>query len=65
MSVVMLGQKFISTSDSENIKAVLATKFKDFDLRERNDAFGPFLGSGVFAADGAHWEKSESVCPVV
>lgn len=62
-SVVILGQKFISTSDPENIKAVLATKFKDFDLGERNDAFGPFLGNGIFAADGAHWEKSRVSLP--
>lgn len=62
-SVVILGQKFISTSDPENIKTVLATKFKDFDLGERNDAFGPFLGSGIFAADGAHWEKSRVSLP--
>lgn len=57
-SVVILGQNFVSTSDPENIKAVLATKFKDFDLGERNDAFSPFLGSGIFTADGKHWEKS-------
>jgi hypothetical protein len=62
-SVVILGKKFVSTSDPENIKAVLATKFKDFDLGERNDAFSPFLGSGIFAADGAHWEKSRVSFP--
>ncbi|KAF1937165.1 hypothetical protein EJ02DRAFT_433585 [Clathrospora elynae] len=60
-SVVILGQKFVLTSDPENIKAVLATKFKDFDLGERNDAFGPFLGGGIFAADDAHWEKSRAL----
>jgi hypothetical protein len=62
-SVIILGKKFVSTSDPENIKTVLATKFKDFDLGERNDAFGPFLGSGIFAADGAHWEKSRVSSP--
>ncbi|KAI8936454.1 hypothetical protein NX059_006860 [Plenodomus lindquistii] len=60
-SVVILGQTFVSTSDPQNIKTVLATKFKDFDLGERNDAFGPFLGSGIFAADGTHWEKSRAL----
>jgi hypothetical protein len=57
-SAVILGTTYISTSDPENIRAVLTTQFKDFDLGEQKEAFGPFLGSGIFTADGAHWEIS-------
>lgn len=55
---MILGRMFVSTSHPENIKAILATQFKDFDFGERKDAFEPFLGRGIFTADGAHWESS-------
>ncbi|KAL4739295.1 cytochrome P450 [Aspergillus similis] len=46
---------------SWNIKAVLATKFADFDLRERNEAFRPLLGTGIFTQDGREWERSRAL----
>lgn len=58
ISAVVMGTSFISTSDPENIKAVLATQFRDFNLGARNEAFEPFLGHGIFTADGPDWERS-------
>lgn len=58
ISAVVMGTSFISTSDPDNIKAVLATQFRDFNLGARNEAFEPFLGHGIFTADGVDWERS-------
>jgi cytochrome P450 len=57
----MLGGHFVQTIDPENIKAVLATNFKDFGLGGREYTFGPLLGKGIFTTDGAHWEHSRSI----
>lgn len=56
--VTVLGRTFISTIEPENVKAILATNFKDFGLGQREEAFGPLLGKGIFTSDGAHWEHS-------
>ncbi|CAL3969381.1 unnamed protein product [Diplocarpon coronariae] len=56
----MMGQAFYNTIDPENVKAVLATNFKDFDLGQRQEAFGPLLGQGIFTTDGAQWEHSRA-----
>ncbi|RDW90311.1 cytochrome P450 [Aspergillus mulundensis] len=61
ISAVLLGKSFISTSDPANIKAILATKFADFNLGERSDAFRPFLGHGIFTEDGTEWERSRAL----
>ncbi|CBF69707.1 protein CYP656A1 [Aspergillus nidulans FGSC A4] len=61
MSAVLLGKRYVSTPDPENIKAVLATKFVDFDLGERNAAFRPLLETGVFTQDGREWERSRAL----
>ncbi|KAF2144836.1 uncharacterized protein K452DRAFT_349808 [Aplosporella prunicola CBS 121167] len=60
-SAVVMGQHVITTADPENIKAILATNFKDFGLGQRIDAFGPFLGSGIFTADGIQWQHSRAL----
>jgi cytochrome P450 len=57
----MLGGHFVNTTDPENIKAVLATNFKDFGLGQRQYSWGPLLGKGIFTTDGAHWEHSRSI----
>jgi cytochrome P450 len=46
----------ITTSESENIQAVLATKFYDFDLGpQRKEMFFEVLGNGIFIAEGKEW----------
>jgi hypothetical protein len=47
-SVYMMGKTFYNTIETENIKTVLATDFKSFGLGERQSAFDPLLGRGIF-----------------
>jgi len=54
-SAAMMGKTFFNTIDPENIKAVLATNFKDFGLGERIEAFGPLLGHGIFTTVPLHY----------
>lgn len=56
--ITMSGRIFFATDEPENIKAILATNFKDFGLGKRLEAFGPLFGSGIFTTDGPHWEHS-------
>ena len=57
-SVVTMGQKIWITRDPENVKAMLATNFKDFGIGRRFKSLGAFLGQGIFTSDGALWEHS-------
>lgn len=40
---------------------MLATQFSDFGLGLRRQAFGPFLGDGIFTLDGAGWSHSRAM----
>lgn len=57
-SVVSMGRKFWITREPENVKAILATNFKDFGIGRRLNAMGALLGQGIFTSDGALWEHS-------
>ncbi|MCJ1396235.1 hypothetical protein MMC18_009124 [Xylographa bjoerkii] len=51
----------ISTIEPENIKAVLSTKFEDFEVGSpRKNAFSPLLGNGIILCDGQQWERSRA-----
>lgn len=51
-----LGNTFYMTTDPENIKAILATQFKDFGLGPiRYNVLEPLLGRGIFTSDGKDW----------
>ncbi|TGO72423.1 hypothetical protein BELL_0456g00040 [Botrytis elliptica] len=61
-SFVFLGTNAINTIDAENIKTVLATGFKDFELPlRRKTAMMPIFGKGIFALDGTEWEHSRAM----
>lgn len=47
-SVKLMGGRFYNTIETENIKAILATSFKDFGLGGRQEACKPLLGKGIF-----------------
>ncbi|CAN6672811.1 hypothetical protein TRVA0_047S00430 [Trichomonascus vanleenenianus] len=51
----------LTTYEPENIKAMLATQFKDFDLGTRYNAFVPFLGEGIFTLSGSGWQHSRAL----
>ncbi|KAK1994751.1 cytochrome P450, partial [Colletotrichum falcatum] len=58
----LFGPTEVYTIDPENIKAVLATNFNDFDLGPRRiKQFRPLLGNSIFTADGAFWEHSRAL----
>jgi cytochrome P450 len=61
-SQILLGKRIVVTGEPENIKAILATKFKDFNYpRLRKDALQPLFGHGIFTTDGKQWEDSRSL----
>lgn len=51
----------IGTSEPENIKTILATKFEDYSLGFRLAALGPLLGRGIFTTDFKEWETSRAL----
>ena len=61
-SQLLLGEEVINTAEPENIKAMLATQFKDFELTpRRKESFQPVFGHGIFTTDGAEWEASRAL----
>ncbi|KAH8810845.1 cytochrome P450 family protein [Xylogone sp. PMI_703] len=61
-SLSLLGSTTIVTHDPVNIRAVLATQFRDFELGpKRRNNFFPMLGNGIFTADGTVWEHSRAM----
>jgi len=54
-------QPIIATCEPENIKTILSLKFKDFSISNRQDAFTPLLGHGIFNADGERWSNSRQL----
>lgn len=52
-----LGDVYINTVEPQNIQAILASQFQDFELgSSRRGNFAPLLGhGGIFVADGKQW----------
>lgn len=51
-----------NTAEPDNIKAILASKFNDWNLPDgRKRAFMPLLGQGIFTSDGAAWQHSREL----
>ncbi|KXH30458.1 cytochrome P450 [Colletotrichum salicis] len=56
------GPDEVNTIDPVNIQAILATKFRDFELGPRRIAqFKPLEGNNIFTHDGPFWEHSRSL----
>lgn len=50
------------TIEPENVKAVLASQFEDFELGPvRRANFFPLLGNGIFTADGEAWSHGRAL----
>ncbi|KAF1840271.1 cytochrome P450 52A11 [Cucurbitaria berberidis CBS 394.84] len=57
-----IGQRVILTADPENIKAILATQFKDYGKGEQfRQEWHDFLGNGIFTTDGQLWHNSRQL----
>lgn len=58
-SATVTFEPIIFTNDPENIKTILATDFKTFELGDRRrQLMGPLVGPGVFSNDGLAWSHS-------
>lgn len=57
----VLGRQAIVTMEPENIKAILATNFKDYMIGGRKDILGSLLGNGIFVSDGEEWAHSRAL----
>lgn len=55
------GGKMFVTTDPENLKALLATQFNDFELGIRHSHFKPLLGDGIFTLDNDGWKHLRAV----
>jgi len=60
-TLVAMGRKLWFTREPENVKALLATNFKDFGIGSRFRNLGTLLGQGIFTSDGALWEHSRAL----
>ncbi|ORY11838.1 cytochrome P450 52A11 [Clohesyomyces aquaticus] len=57
-----LGERVILTAEPDNVKAILATQFKDFGKGEKfRKEWHPFLGNGIFTTDGELWHSSRQL----
>lgn len=54
----IITQPIFATIEPENVKTILSLKFKDFSFKNREAAFTPLLGHGIFNADGERWANS-------
>ena len=58
----VLGKTIIETIEPENVKTILGTKFKDWEVGEgRNNAFRGVMGKNIFTSDGKFWEHSRAL----
>lgn len=57
----LLKDRFINTTDPENIKTVLALHFKDYGLGLRKSSMHHLLGDGIFCSDGERWHASRNL----
>ena len=59
--ITVLTKTFVATTEPENLKCVLASKFSSYGLGEhRKKSLGPLLGEGIFTTDGHEWVFSFS-----
>lgn len=57
-----LAMDMIHTIEPDNLRTIMATKFKDFSLPDRRKtAFLPLLGRGIFTSDGSAWQHSRDL----
>ena len=62
LNLQILHRNFVMTIEPENLKALMATNFKSFNLADnRKAAFIPLLGEGIFTTDGPAWHQSREL----
>ncbi|KAG5355743.1 Cytochrome P450 52A13 [Yarrowia sp. B02] len=61
LGIVLAGVDVTVTLEPDNLKALLATQFKDFCLGVRHNQLAPILGDGIFTLDGQGWQHSRAM----
>lgn len=62
VAVNILGMPLILTHDYENIQAILATQFEDYEKGPIfHEEWKPFLGDSIFTTDGDSWRASRKL----
>lgn len=62
LNLQVLHRNFVMTIEPENLKAVMANNFKNFNLADNRKAtFIPLLGEGIFTTDGPAWHRSREL----
>lgn len=60
--IYFFGKLLMGTINPENIQAMLAKQFEDFELGPtRRGQFWPILGNGIFTSDGAAWTHARAM----
>jgi cytochrome P450 len=60
--IVMMGFTLTMTNEPENIQAVLARQFADFEIGESRSKGGQqMLGHGILNSDGEAWERGRAM----
>ncbi|KAK6063019.1 NADPH-dependent 1-acyldihydroxyacetone phosphate reductase [Seiridium cupressi] len=60
-SIVFMGQRYIVTSDEENIKAAYSTQSAEFGIECRLSYMKKLLGEGIFTLEGTPWQHSRAM----
>lgn len=61
-SHLVMGKTTYNTNEPDNIKAILATQFKEFRMPSiRTNALQPVFGHGIFTTDDKEWEVSRAL----
>ncbi len=62
LNLRLLHVNVICTMDPENLKAIMATNFNDFNFSDRRkSALVSLLGPGIFSTDGVAWQHSREL----
>ncbi|KAK6065017.1 cytochrome P450 [Seiridium cupressi] len=60
-SIVFMGQRYIVTSDEENIKAAYSTQSAEFGIECRLSYMKKLLGEGICTLEGTPWQHSRAM----
>ncbi|KAH8682846.1 cytochrome P450 alkane hydroxylase [Tricladium varicosporioides] len=61
-SIIIGGQRVLSTIEPENLKVILSTNFTSYDFGPvRTKALKPLLGDSIFTLSGPRWQHSRAM----
>ncbi|KAJ6783569.1 hypothetical protein PWT90_06786 [Aphanocladium album] len=55
------GRQTVHTIEPENVKTMMATKWKDYSVHARKATLGRLLGRGIFVSTGEDWSHARSL----